>query len=188
MRRKYLLFLLLTFLLFIYSCSQRNPVSPKGTDSSQPDILRFCWGGDDDDGGSWYVFGWGYVREEEGGTVSTPWWYDNWLGAQKLVVDPNSIAEDEWMWFTIEGPEMIYDFGPDGITFSPGATCTLSYRAADVMEEEESELDLYYWNEILEIWEACGATIDTENDLIIGKLSHFSRYAIARSHEGGGTP
>ena len=70
-----------------------------------------------------------------------------------------------------------YDFGPDGATFAPAITLTITYDpetlAAGVSEEE---LYLAYWDGSQ--WVALESTIDTTANTVTAEVSHFTQFAL----------
>lgn len=73
----------------------------------------------------------------------------------------------------------VYDFSPDGSTFSPAALLTLYYDD-DMLPEGVSEANLYIslWNEVTETWDRLECVIDTGANTVSAFISHFSRYTI----------
>ncbi|MFC1978044.1 hypothetical protein ACFLWS_07280, partial [Chloroflexota bacterium] len=72
---------------------------------------------------------------------------------------------------------LAYDFGPDGATFEPAITLTVSYDP-DSLPKGASEGELYiaYWDGSR--WVALGSTVDTEANTVLAEISHFTQFAL----------
>ena len=70
---------------------------------------------------------------------------------------------------------LIYSFGPEDTIFNPSATMTITY---DLSELEESNWDIYRFNETIDYWEPQGATIDPVAKTATLNVDHFSCYAM----------
>ena len=70
-----------------------------------------------------------------------------------------------------------YDFGPDGATFEPAISLTMSYDDGALPEEaREDELYIAYWDGSQ--WQSLESTVDTESHIVQTKVSHFTHFAI----------
>ena len=73
-------------------------------------------------------------------------------------------------------------FGPDGTTFSVPATLKISFTEAQLSQAgvtSKADLKLYTSDTGAKDWsEAKITSIDTNNDIVIGQVSHFSFYAL----------
>lgn len=79
-----------------------------------------------------------------------------------------------------------YDAGPDGATFDPPISLTLSYDPADLPEGfDETNLLIAVWDTTTTPpqWVMLGGTVDAENNTITVLISHFSQYTIIASTE-----
>ncbi|MCK5320007.1 DUF2341 domain-containing protein [Candidatus Parcubacteria bacterium] len=76
--------------------------------------------------------------------------------------------------------DYIYTFGPEGTTFSIPVILTFDYDDIGMTLEEEQGLDIYLYNETLEIWEAQGAIVDTDFNTLTLSVTHFSDYVVGR--------
>ena len=72
---------------------------------------------------------------------------------------------------------LIYDFGPEGATFSPPLTLTLSYDPLELPQSvEETELYIAYWDGTQ--WLPLESVVDTTTKTVSAKVSHFSQFAL----------
>jgi len=70
-----------------------------------------------------------------------------------------------------------YDFGPDGATFEPAITLTMSYDLEALPERViENELYIVYWDGLQ--WLDLESTVDTEANTVSAKISHFTQFAV----------
>lgn len=81
-----------------------------------------------------------------------------------------------------EGANIIrlpYDFRPAGATFDPPITLTWSYHP-DTLPEGVAEEDLViaYYDQDADKWVELDCTVDTENNSVTAKVSHFTTFAI----------
>jgi len=76
---------------------------------------------------------------------------------------------------------LVYDFGPDGITFDPPVTLTFSYDPADIPEgvaEEDMVIAYYDKTMVPPQWVELECVVDTEKNTITALISHFTTFAI----------
>ena len=74
---------------------------------------------------------------------------------------------------------LAYDFGPDGATFDPPLTLEYTYDP-DALPEgvAEEDLVLAYYDEEAGEWVELDCVVDTENNIIIASVPHFTTFAI----------
>ena len=74
----------------------------------------------------------------------------------------------------------VYGFGPDGATFDPPITVTMSYDPVAIPAGvAEEDLVLAYYDAATGTWvEFTGIVVDTVNHTISGKTSHFTQFAV----------
>ena len=76
------------------------------------------------------------------------------FGFTKIDFAPNDLPYDttitmEWMpYYLLEGT-----FGPHGTVFNNPVHTELSYKAANLTGINEENLQVYYYNEVTELWE-----------------------------------
>jgi hypothetical protein len=77
----------------------------------------------------------------------------------------------------------IYDFGPHGLAFHKPVALVLSFEGASLDGLDPSTLAIWYYDETLGKWVNMGGVIDAEGKraIFVGRLPHFSRYAVAGS-------
>jgi transcriptional regulator with XRE-family HTH domain len=75
---------------------------------------------------------------------------------------------------------LTYDFGPEGATFDPPITLTFDYDPADLPQGvDEAELTIAFYDSATGEWVVLeGITVDTVNNTISGKVSHFTAFAV----------
>jgi len=72
-----------------------------------------------------------------------------------------------------------YNLLPEGANFEPPITLTIKYNASLIPKVfSEKYLTIANWDEDKQAWIALDSTVNTEQDIITTKISHFSRYAI----------
>ena len=109
---------------------------------------------------------------------------NTYYGHSKITFFRKSTLEDmnvQFQWLansTFEGMLNSLEFGPHGTTFNKPVRVQLSYKRADLSGIDESNLQVYYFNEGTGLWDLIGGEVDTENKRIIVYLDHFSRYAL----------
>jgi hypothetical protein len=75
-----------------------------------------------------------------------------------------------------------YEFSPDGTTFSPPATLTLTYDPAEIPEGvPQDNLGIAYWDTTTNEWVMISSAIDPVNHTITAEVSHFTIFAIIGS-------
>jgi hypothetical protein len=106
----------------------------------------------------------------------------------RLTVPPGSVSEA--VKVTIQGigappedvgfvPGTVYDFGPEGTTFDPPATLTLTYDEADVTPGSDEEDLTLLTDTADDEWEEIeGATVDPTTNTVTGEIAGFSRKGI----------
>jgi len=80
---------------------------------------------------------------------------------------------------------LTYDLGPAGATFDPPITLTFDYDPASLPEGvDEAELSIAFYDSAAGEWVVLeGITVDTVNNTISGKVSHFTAFAVMASME-----
>jgi hypothetical protein len=75
---------------------------------------------------------------------------------------------------------LAYTFGPEGATFNPSITITLTYDPAKLPEGFDARnLVLATWDTVEKKWVVIeGSIVNTETHTVSAKISHFSSYAI----------
>ena len=74
---------------------------------------------------------------------------------------------------------LAYDFGPDGATFDPPLTLEYTYDPDALAEGvAEEDLVLAYYDEEAGEWVELDCVVDTENNIIIASVPHFTTFAI----------
>jgi hypothetical protein len=122
------------------------------------------------------------------------------LLASSLVAAPGSVTITTEVSFgiTIAIPEglpgatrRVFDFGPDGLLFAPGAPVTLHVSFADagiaetstpwmVTHVKDFNYTLYYFDPVKQTWVPQPTVVDVAKQEFIVTLAHFSRYAFGR--------
>lgn len=78
---------------------------------------------------------------------------------------------------------LVFYFGPDGIQFNKPVEVTITVHCGPGVDPERRlrALGFYYWNESEHQWERLEnfeVSIDGQDILVTGSLSHFSQYAL----------
>ena len=82
------------------------------------------------------------------------------------------------------------DFGPDGATFDPPITITMTFDPASLPEGVLPEdVVIAYYDAVTDEWiELADIVVDTENNTVSGTTSHFTQFAILAEAEVTPTP
>ena len=73
----------------------------------------------------------------------------------------------------------IYDFQPDGVTFSPPANLTIDYDEDDIPDGvAEGNLVVARWDETIGEWVILDTTVDTDENTVTAPVSHFTNFTI----------
>jgi hypothetical protein len=101
---------------------------------------------------------------------------------KKDKFDPVTVLTANVLTSALEAPPknamiLAYKFGPDGATFDPPLTLTMTY-GPEKLPENVAEKDLYiaYWDGTT--WQSLPGTVDTQAKTVTIKISHFSNYAL----------
>jgi hypothetical protein len=73
---------------------------------------------------------------------------------------------------------LAYNFGPEGATFNPPLTLTMSYDPQGMTDNQQQQLYICWWNGTK--WSGLDSTVDTTYHTISTQVSHFSVYALTR--------
>ncbi len=96
----------------------------------------------------------------------------------KITVDPMATPPAQPTDSSIIG--LTYDLGPDEATFDPPITITFTYNPASIPEGvNEADLSLAYYDSSTGEWVVLeGIVVDTVNNTISGKVSHFTAFSV----------
>ncbi len=125
------------------------------------------------------------IDADAGGKITVP-------GSVSLDVPAGVLADDARITIaTIAVPSFrpitsdvligpILDFGPDGMTFSEDVTIEVPYKRADLEAAGvlESLIRLTYYKAEEQRWVDVPATIDTDRQVLIAKVNHFTDFGI----------
>jgi hypothetical protein len=74
---------------------------------------------------------------------------------------------------------LAYDFGPDGATFDPAITLTITYDPSLIPEGvAEENLVIAYYNEDSSQWIELDSVVNSEANTVSAKVSHFTIFAV----------
>ena len=112
-------------------------------------------------------------------------------GTTARDVDGNALTEITYQEATpapvSPGRNMVVvaDFGPDGATFNPPVTVTMTYDLAALPEGVAAEdLVLAYYDTVTGDWvELSAVVVDTVNHTVSGAASHFTQFAVLAESE-----
>ncbi len=91
----------------------------------------------------------------------------------QITISEESTCPD----FLLTNNNICTDFGPDGTTFNSPATITIPYD--DTIVTDENNLRVYTYNSIEGYWEEVQTvSINTINNVITAKVSHFTRASV----------
>ncbi|MFQ5638976.1 MAG: hypothetical protein ACE5IR_13410 [bacterium] len=112
-------------------------------------------------------------------------------GDHRLEIAPGALDEAVELTFSmpVSTPDtLMFDLGPDGLTFNPGSSVKLvvSFDHAYTSGLDETIFDIVVYNPKLGKWQKVLSAVDTElnlvssDEIVKGALKHFSRYAISK--------
>lgn len=109
----------------------------------------------------------------EGGTL--------FHAAHRLVVPPGALSEPTELSFSMPVSDtLMFEFGPDGISFNLPVQVFLSFDHAFNSHLDETLYKIVFLNTTTGGWQAVPTTVDTEANEVTGGTLHFSRYAISK--------
>jgi hypothetical protein len=74
---------------------------------------------------------------------------------------------------------LVYNFGPDGTTFDPPATLTMSYSPSQLPPGfSPNNLTVAMWDSVSSQWIYLESTVDTESGTVNAKVSHFTSFTV----------
>ncbi len=121
---------------------------------------------------SWYVTpfseGWVYLGNGIHGKT--------WLYFPAFTVSQPVVVTIDW-----ESTGLLtggVTFSPHGIQFNSPVTVWISFKDVDLGSIDPSTLKIWYWNDVTNLWELIGDTVDLNAQMVGGLLNHFSRYAL----------
>lgn len=89
-----------------------------------------------------------------------------------------SMATQPTMPAELSAVGLVYEFGPDGATFDPGITVTVTYTDDDIPAgKSESDLVIAYQDDS-GAWVNLPSTVDTVNNTVTAQTTHFTPYAV----------
>ena len=68
--------------------------------------------------------------------------------------------------------------GTAATTFSKAVTLTFTYTDAEIVNLEESTLQVYYWDTTTSAWVKLGGAVDAANNKITVTTTHFTKFAV----------
>ena len=166
--------LLLAGGLLLTGCSQ-SPLEPNLepiSESSQPQVLSrsaaFTSGAQ---GSPVAMYSKAVISAKNGGQLA--------LFDVLLDVPPGALDVDTTYSISIPDINVFYnEFGTDGLVFNVPVTVTMSYRDANLSSVNESSIRIAWWNEDANTWINTECELDQINQVVTGKLHHFSAYAL----------
>lgn len=72
----------------------------------------------------------------------------------------------------------VYDFGPDGATFSPPATVTFTYKDAQIPAGTDEKKLAIAFRDASGNWTKLDSTVDATNNVVTAKTTHFTAFAL----------
>lgn len=98
------------------------------------------------------------------------------LSSITMFVMPESDSPSPPNLFKIIG--VVYDIGPNGATFNPPITLSISYDASLIPEGvAEKNLVVGRWSKAMGRWEELKSAVDSENDTVVVDVDHFTAFA-----------
>lgn len=169
-------------LVGIWSCQKEGPFSPV-PDSTEKltrttDQLKFIQS-KSQAFNKYFVID-QFVSAEEGGIIETG---NNLAGFSTLAFGPGDLPQDTMITFGWDSYGYVTDLEPHGIVFNNPVSIKLSYKDADLSNVVEDSLRIWYYNEVEDLWEFVGGSVNKTEKQVEGYVHHFSRYALADDDE-----
>ncbi|MBD3170428.1 MAG: hypothetical protein GF307_13165 [candidate division Zixibacteria bacterium] len=175
-------------IMLMQGCGKMSPVAP--TTTEQADLK-------DPFGDSQVESQWGRVYSQANhppkgmtpnGVSAADSMHFNVLGYETRFIVPGgatpntgSITCSPSNFFTASGMVYIFDFGPDGLTFSASATLEIEMAALEDYNPNDKPFvgaEIYYFNPSTGAWELQEVDTDIGDGKVEFNIDHFSRYGI----------
>jgi len=102
--------------------------------------------------------------------------------AQEISIStPIDPVEEPELPPDVNGVPVVREFGPDGTTFSPAITVTITYTDAEIAGLDEATLRVFRFNEVSGVFDievTAGIVRDLANNTISFELTSFSAYGL----------
>ncbi len=116
-----------------------------------------------------------FITVAQGGLIESG---DSLSGYSSLSFKPGDLPQDTTIFFEWDSQGYISELGPHGIFFNSPVALKLSYKDADLTNVIEDSLRIWYYNDVTDLWELVGGTVNKTDKYVEGYIEHFSRYAI----------
>lgn len=113
----------------------------------------------------------------EGGTIRLG---DNIDGYSSIQFLPGDLGEDTNIKFEWDSQNHVATFTPHGLVFNSPVRISLSYKNANVLDSEDENLRIWYYNEDTNLWELVDSKVNQGEKTVEGYIYHFSKYSIAK--------
>lgn len=162
--------LIMAIMMMAFAACSQSPVSTETATVESPQVLMRSFDASMAfKGASLYVAQ--IISAEEGGTLE--------LFDVTLFIPPGAVDEDTTFSINIPDVELFYnEFGTSGLVFNEPVTVVMSYRDADLTGLDESTIRMAYLNEATGTFEDIDCDVDTEEQVVIAQLYHFSAYGL----------
>ncbi len=159
--------------MILFSGCSRSPLNTTEVENAEPQVLTrsvsLVAGGPELSPLDLYTEQ--VISAENGGTLE--------LVDVVLDIPPQAVDNDTLFSILIPSLDEFYnEFGTEGLVFNVPVTVTMSYRGADLSGVDESTIRIGWLNEETGAWEDMLCEVDQVNKVVIGKLYHFSAYAL----------
>lgn len=115
------------------------------------------------------------ITVSQGGTIKVG---NLTTGISSITFNPGDVKENVNVNVQWDGNNFQAEFMPHGITFNNPVRIRLSFKNARLTGIDEDNLRIWYYNEVENIWELTGGTVNKTEKYVEGYITHFSRYAI----------
>jgi hypothetical protein len=161
--------------LLVTGCSVQSPVGPNVEPTPEPDqphvLSRSAASVGFAQGSPINMYNEAMVSAKDGGRLQV---FDVVLEIPAGALDVDTV-------YSINIPDISVfynEFGTDGLVFKQPVTVTMSYRNADLSGVDESTIRIGWWDEEHGKWLSMDCELDRVNQVVVGKLYHFSAYAL----------
>lgn len=115
------------------------------------------------------------ITVAQGGIIETG---DSLSGYSSLIFKPGDLPQDTIIFIEWDSQGYISELGPHGIVFNSPVALKLSYKDVDLTNVIEDSLKIWYYNDVTDLWELVGGTVNKTEKYVTGYIGHFSRYAL----------
>jgi hypothetical protein len=173
--RVLLLIFLLVFVIVYIGCQSENPFSPSNAEkiTRSTDQIRFLKS-------SFLTSNKVFSEKKlitaaEGGYIRVG---NEKTGYSSIYFEPGDLNKDAMIKFEWDPHEYIAELEPHGLAFNNPVELQLSYANIDILDLNEENLKIWYFNEDTRFWELVESEANILEKHVEGYITHFSEYGL----------